>query len=77
MSHKKDDIIWCFTYPTEYPAHGKIIKEFKHNEETYYEFYDEINGGQRITIDSFIVEKPTGRMMSGLAKAREKPRDKK
>lgn len=63
---------WLYTWPSKYVGFGSIISVFEQDDEEYYTFYDEINGGVRISKKEFIIDKPNGRMMNMLTKAKSK-----
>jgi hypothetical protein len=80
------DNIWINCYPTwqNQIGFGQIKRIIETEEGLCYEILDEVNGGLRLGLHKDIVEKPTGRMISTYAKAknelndlREKERKKK
>lgn len=66
---------WTYTWPSEYIGYGTILSTFIEKEEEYFTFYDEINGGVRISKKSCIINKPNGRMMNMLTRAKTKDKN--
>jgi hypothetical protein len=77
--------VWSTTYPThqQQVGFGTIQKLFDTSDGPAFQFYDEINGGFRLSLIKDIIHKPNGRMINQFAKAQfdlnnpKKDKDKK
>lgn len=63
--------VWSTTFPTHQQqiGFGSIQKLFDTSDGPAFQFYDEINGGFRLSLIKDIIHKPNGRMINSHAKA--------
>jgi hypothetical protein len=75
--YKVGDSVWLNCYPTwqNQIGFGLIKRIFATDEGVCFEILDEINGGLRLGLSKDVIEKPTGRMISSYAKAKNELND--